>query len=248
MITAYIQKESGEFQHEFCFNAYISFVESNWWNRKKEYDIQFCSLKEINETLKSKDSLFVGTIEFVKKSFKEVYKINCPPPLNIPNSISSFTKRKLSIGYLKDLQYPCFVKPNKDVKLFTGSLLKNNRDLNILIPELKEDTELFISEPEEFISEWRCFVYKKKLIDSKNYGGDFKLSPNYEMVEQCILEYTDCPIAYAIDFGITNKGETKLIEVNDFWSCGTYGFSGETYERMLKDRFFEIVGNNGRRV
>ena len=39
-----------------------------------------------------------------------------------------------------------------------------------------------------------------------------------------ILIYSNSPHAYTLDVGVTENGETVVIEVHDFFSCGLYGF------------------------
>lgn len=36
--------------------------------------------------------------------------------------------------------------------------------------------------------------------------------------------FKEAPEAYTIDVGVTSDGNTVLIEVHDFFSCGLYGF------------------------
>lgn len=40
-----------------------------------------------------------------------------------------------------------------------------------------------------------------------------------------IEEYKEAPIAYTLDVAITDKGDTVVLEVHDFFSCGLYGFN-----------------------
>lgn len=247
MTNVFIQKDKEEFDYDFLFEAYLSFSDINFWSREKIYNIVIISHEKLLNscaTLESSD-VFVGTVEFMKTVF-EKFKIKQPKPINIPKEISIFAYREISEGFLKDLEFPCFIKPAEELKLFTGFVIKSTKDLNLLYPQIKEDTKLFISEVEDFVSEYRCFVYKGKIIDMRHYSGDFRDLPTFHdirMVDDAIKHYKSSPMAYTADFGITKTGRAKLIEVNDFYSCGTYGFSGETYALMLKDRFREIIKN-----
>jgi hypothetical protein len=239
----FIQKEGKEFDLEACFDAYQSFTYLNWWNSpRKDYIIKKISLEKLNSLVVKKTDIFIGTIEFVKVSFI-LLGVRCPDPLNIPDSIMSYSKRTISFGYKKDLVFPCFIKPCDEVKLFTGFEVDDISKLK-LITELKDDTKLMISSVVNFISEYRCFVYKNELVGIKHYTGDFKIPlslGDINTIECCIRDYYNAPISYCIDFGITDSGDLQLIEVNDFFSCGTYGFTGNIYTKMIIDRFRQIV-------
>lgn len=238
-----IQKENKEFTDEFSYNAWYSFKYLNWLHREEYYKIKFISFKDINTVSITKDTICVGSLEFMHKIFDKL-RIKKLYPINIPESLISYCNRKIWTSTKKDLNYPIFIKPLKEHKLFQGTLLEKECNLSLLYPEIKEDTELLCSEPVNFISEYRTFVYKNELVSLKHYYGDVGMFPNINIIKQAILDYKDSPIAYVIDFGITDKGDTILVEVNDFYSCGTYGFTGEEYAKMLVSRWKEIITKN----
>lgn len=64
---------------------------------------------------------------------------------------------------------------------------------------------------------------------------------NYKVVENAILEYKSAPNGYAIDFGLTDKGETLLIEVNDGYALGHYGLFSLDYAKLLSARWAELT-------
>ena len=80
------------------------------------------------------------------------------------------------------------------------------------------------------------------MIDSRNYKGDFKIQPNFNIIERCIEDYKNKPAAFTIDFGVTDDGRTLLIEVNDGYAFGTYGLSPLNVAKMLSARWSEMVG------
>lgn len=45
-----------------------------------------------------------------------------------------------------------------------------------------------------------------------------------------------------MDFGVTDKGETVLIEVNDGFSIGLYGLFHIDYAKLLSARWAELTG------
>lgn len=97
------------------------------------------------------------------------------------------------------------------------------------------------SEVVNFVAEWRCFVRYGKILDVRRYKGDWKVQLNPKIVENAVSEFKSAPKAYAIDFGLTDKGETLLIEVNDGYSLGFYGLSDLDYAKLLAARWAELT-------
>ncbi len=60
-------------------------------------------------------------------------------------------------------------------------------------------------------------------------------------MEQCIAQYKSAPAGYAIDFGVTDKGQTILIEVNDGYALGSYGLFYLDYVKLLSARWAELT-------
>lgn len=194
------------------------------------------------------DDIVIGSVEAVSASF-EARGMKCPDYLGYPDSLEPFLRRKIERMKYKEisLPYPFFVKPAVDVKQFTGSLVENQRQANILLDFMgcSMGTEVFVSEPIEFASEYRCFVHKGELKGIQWYAGDFTTFPNLYEIHKMIKAYKDAPIAYTLDIGIINGTNINaLVEVNDMWAIGSYGFNGADYVRMTIDRFQEIKKQN----
>lgn len=192
----------------------------------------------------SRDDVVIGWITQVKMAVKNL-GIEPPDELDYPEEIQSYLGRKVWQGnlhkiYTDSTLWPVFVKPVKG-KQFDGRLITSLRDLVGMGDQL-EDRKIWCSEPVEFISEWRCFVRYGKLIDSRNYKGDFKVQPNFDIVESCIKDYKSGPAAYALDFGVTKDGKSLLVEVNDAFALGNYGLNHLNYAKMISARWSEMVG------
>src|SRR5690606_27471729 len=97
---------------------------------------------------------------------------------------------------------------------------------------------------ENIVSEWRVYILRDRMMDSKNYSGDFKIPIDYSYVEKKIKELKDkLPIAYVMDVGVDKNGEHYIIEFNDMYAIGNYGIDNTVYVNMLRDRYFEIIRN-----
>ena len=186
-----------------------------------------------------KSNLFIGSTEFMSAVWKVIGK---DPKLPMNTDRSHFN---LTLGQVrKDIEQNMtwFVKPFQ-LKLFSGLIVDkysisslNEFDDNLVVMA-------YIPLP-EILSEWRVYIHYNQMIDSKNYSGDFKISPDYDWVESRIKLYKDkMPCAYTLDVGVLKDNTNTIIEFNDFWAIGNYGIPNDLYVRMLRDRYFEIIRN-----
>ncbi|SHJ63651.1 protein of unknown function [Clostridium cavendishii DSM 21758] len=63
----------------------------------------------------------------------------------------------------------------------------------------------------------------------------------FKIIQEVISKFTSAPNGYAIDFGLTDKGETLLIEVNDGYALGYYGLFNLEYAKLLSARWAELT-------
>lgn len=140
---------------------------------------------------------------------------------------------------IKDgVKSPFFIKPVDEQKLFTGVLINSFSDLP---PILNNDTNVWVSEPIDLVSEFRCFVYYGKLIGVKNYKGNPFNMIDSKIVLNAIKDFTLQPKAFSLDFGLTRDGNTVLIEANDAHSLGSYGLVPFQYARLISARWAELT-------
>lgn len=200
------------------------------------------------------NDIVIGSVQACEMFFFKCYN-DIPKYIGYPKSLDLFYGRKISeikAGLLPN-NYPYFVKPKYGVKAFTGSLVANDAQRKLLMDydiKNKYDYPLYISEPIKIISEFRCFVHKGKLEGIQYYAGDFRIFPDVDKIQLMIDLYEDANVSYTLDVGLVEKGygreqyDTVLIEVNDMWAIGSYGFDAKKYVRMTIDRFMEIRNNN----
>ena len=193
------------------------------------------------------DDVVVGSVE-ATVAFWASLCIKVPGYIGYPEQLARYLGRKVERTKLGDIplsRLPVFIKPASSVKMFTGAVVDTPGSIHMLkqfTEGLNNDTELYMSEPVNMLSEYRCFVHKGVLVGVKHYLGDFKLFPDLGLVEMMIKDWNCSPVSYTIDVAVTDDGSTLLVEVNDFWAIGGYGLDGRTYVRMLIDRFQEIKG------
>lgn len=197
----------------------------------------------------------IGSVEFVK-GHMEKCGIAIPDHMTYPSCLRRFMGRsiaQMSWGSAKEMG-DVFVKPRNDVKKFTGALV---RDLvsSPEMPKLPDDYPVWVSEPVQFVSEWRYYVlHGIAIIGQGRYddGDDSAPRPDIGIVLDAVrvmVENGDAVAGYALDFGVTQTGETILVEVNDGWALGYYRNDNSEeslchvdYARLLHARWSEIAG------
>jgi hypothetical protein len=249
-MRAFLEKVEGDYLDDFVFiskyqlqNLGVEIIDFDGSNLKSldKYDFNI------------KNDIIIGSVEASCVFFKKC-EIETPKYLGYPEELKKYLDRKIIETKFGEINhpYPYFIKPSNHVKLFTGTLVKSEKSYNFMrdfYKEINSDTELFLSEPIEFLSEYRCFVHKGVLKGIQWYAGDFTIFPNISFIYQMIEDYKFSPISYTLDVGICEKNIdinlkkhiTVLVEINDMLgNTGSYGFNAKDYVRMTIDRFQEI--------
>lgn len=227
MIKFLIESFKNEVRHDFSFHLIESIKYKNWFNGEENYG--YTLSEDISSEVYSK-YIPIGSIEFVHAFYKHHYGVSDLKPINIPEELLSlkYLQRKIFDektvqGEGKDKQV--FVKSADKLKSFTDFLK---------VKDIPTGKKLFISEVVDFISEWRAFVYRGQLLDVRCYSGNFRVSPDYSVIESMIEDFKNSPIAYTLDVGVIDKNgeKTVVIEVHHFYSCGLYGF--KDYHHLIQ--------------
>ena len=141
---------------------------------------------------------------------------------------------------------PVFVKPLRDPKAFAARVVSGFRDL-IPAAHVPDEMPVLVSEPVEFVSEWRFFVLRGDVVGVGWYAGDPLMFPAPDVVRDAVRTWGPCaPAGYGIDFGVTSDGRTLLVEVNDGYSLGALGLRPVVYSQILEARWTELLARGSR--
>jgi hypothetical protein len=237
--------------------AYIQTIDGDFVNDAAFYFNNGCKLLGIEvelfedkdfDSIELKENEMMGAgVPVMVKTFEKFGGL-IPAPLDIPKELESFCGREINIGTLKELynstSYPVFVKPAEKGKLFDGQVVSCKEELELFkyVDEHQGwDTKVFSSEVVKIVSEFRCFVIKGEVYDCRKYKGEFSSVPDFDLIQECVDAYKTAPVAYSIDFGVLDDGRTILIEANDGYSLGPYGFDSYNYTRMMILRWKQIM-------
>jgi hypothetical protein len=161
----------------------------------------------------------VGSVEFVSESLRlQGYPV--PKPRNVPTELFPFAGRNIFNGKERDApDGASFAKSNDKIKdIIYQTLMVYELDKPLPTGNYQ------FSSIVDFISEWRAFVWRGKLVGLQNYSGEFTMFPDVDRIHQMIKAFNTAPCAYTLDVGVVD-GVTCVVEVHDFFSCGLYGFA-----------------------
>lgn len=189
----------------------------------------------------------VGVAGYIGDVHRGLKKLNKPIPSNIdyPDQLKEFLGRYMRQGTLGEVRHSfnkVFIKPDVDHKLFTGFVWSGDEDSRRKIVTLPDEVPIWISDPVIFLSEYRTFILDNKILDCRKYKGDWGISPDRKIIESAVEKmYEHSSRAFCLDFGVTDTGETLLVEMNEGFSMGHYGMHPVNYARMLSARWFELT-------
>ncbi|MFD0675175.1 ATP-grasp domain-containing protein [Cohnella sp. GCM10027633] len=209
----------------------------------KQMGFEICFFHNINEVSDHQvQDIVVGDVDDVRRILFN-YDI-VAPELDYPEELTAYLGRRVWKSTLNVIannpdNWNVFIKPIEDKK-FTGVVVRSTKDL-MGCGTYGEDTEIHCSELVKFVAEWRCFVRHGSILDIRRYRGDWRLHFDARIVEEIVLKYITAPKGYAVDIGLTDKGETILIEVNDGYALGHYGMFSLDYAKLLSARWSELT-------
>lgn len=215
-----VQTVNKEIVHDFVFHLIEAIKFNNWYHNERKY--QYCLCEDLLEYDFS-EYIPIGSIEFVLEFYKIYHNIDNIKPINIPQELREREYLGRVVGTIEDLQ-KVYIGLNNYVFIKSINRFKGITDI-VKLKEVPVNEPILISETIDILSEWRGFVFKGELLDIRNYSGDFRIFPDIQAVEKMIRTYNKPAEAYTVDVAVNNNGDTVLIEIHQFFSCGLYGFN-----------------------
>lgn len=204
-------------------------------------ELEYSEIKDVKDY-----DIFYGNVNFIWKVLNDL-QYNIRSIGHVPEDLIPFAGREICRMPLSDAlelkkTKPIFIKPiPENNKKFTGMTFDSPYAMYELNGYGNDD--VLVSPVINIVSEWRGFVCKDELVGSRNYKGDFRISPDYSKIEPFLTQWKDRPSAWSCDFGITDKGETIIVECNDVMCLGWYGLDPINVGNILDTRWTEIHKN-----
>lgn len=213
------------------------------------FEVRYFHREELKRLALSTATVVVGGMGTVRAALIQLGKLP-PQQDSAPTSLLSFLGRTCQVTTLNDVlnegRFPVFVKPHSEAKLFNGQVFEHEADLRRLLaarpgfPAITGDLQVLAQTPIRFMSEWRTFVIQTKVIGASFYKGNPLIFPNGKFIHDTVAAFENAPAGYSADFGVTDEGNTLLIEINDGYSLGHGGLTSTQYAELLHARWMEI--------
>ena len=249
-MRAYVQKVlKGE-------TAYLSFNQIAYWFWERDYEVVRFDYPQLDEgfldrgLLKHPDETIVaGGVKTIREALLRAGRPRPSVP-NLPESLTPWIGRKFWTTTFAEIRLlantgstilPLHIKPLHQEKLFTGRIVQHPHDLARL--GAVDDAEpILVQESVTFLSEWRAYVFRGRIVHVAWYRADPLLFPDSIRLKEALAAFDNHPIAFSMDWGVTLEGETLLIEVNDATALGNYGLRGEIHTAMIEARWRQLMG------
>lgn len=195
------------------------------------------------------ESIVVGGVGTIREALQRAGR-PLPENLDLPDCLRPWIGRNFWPSTLAevrkrvteaDYKQPLHVKPLRHQKKFKGTVIRAFRDV---IPLAAVDGELpvLVQEVVQFVTEWRAYILRGKIIKVAHYLGDPIRFPDQDIMQAALGAFTNSPIAFGMDWGVTDEGHTRLVEVNDGFALGNYGVRQFQYTAMIEARWRELMG------
>ena len=238
-----LQTIKGKVVHDFVFEMEHAVEYQEWCGNTCE--TLYCELGDLESVALENPEEWtpVGTIEFVLKFIDVFVKKNGSEhvhPLNVPECLFPYagrfirnykidsTNRNTVIAEINSWNgsgREVFIKSNEKIKDKRNDFYRVKDMFNL---DVLPNGDYQVSEYMEIVSEWRCFIYNGKMVGLQNYSGDFTVFPEVEHIKDYINVFMKNEgnenLAYTLDVVVDEIGETRVLEMHDFFSCGLYGF------------------------
>lgn len=214
------------------------------------YTVRLFQRAELPSLPLAPNTIVVGGMGTVRAALEQL-GVHPPSHLSIPAILKPYLGRESWRTTIHEVRtagrFPVFLKPYDQAKVFSGQVIMDRDDLDRLttprqgFPIVEQDFPILAQEPVSFKSEWRVFVVRGVIVGVNFYHGDPLILPATHMIKMTIGAYQQAPAGYSADFGITEKGDTLLIEINDGYSLGHGALTANLYAELLQARWLEMT-------
>lgn len=237
-MQAYLQRKNGELTNVNTFNANEGF-------RLLGVETLGFEAPELETLPLTRETIVCGYVGSVHRALERI-GVPLPRLHPAPPALEAFYGRSIratTLGEVRAMEAPIFVKPLSQHKEFTGHVRRGDLDDLNRTAHLEDDFDVLVSDVVDFVSEWRCFVLRGQCIGAKPYAGDVRaISPDWRVLDGAIAAMGKAlPAGCSIDLGVTRAGETLVVEMNDGYALGSYGLAAVPYAQLLEARWEELM-------
>lgn len=198
-----------------------------------------------------KESIPVGSIDFVKEYLKIVHNINDLTPIEVPFILrrDKYLKRNYFVLEREELPQEgvYFLKSASKLKSF--SYLGEISNIVNLKNNFLKDELYILSEKVEILSEYRCFILNDIIKGIQHYDGDpteTLSKDDIKLIKEMVKNYSEDdsrPKAYTLDVAIIKDKGVAILEIHTHSSVGLYGYDDESLPYHYKFGFEWYINN-----
>lgn len=182
-------------------------------------------------------------------TFDQHYYKDLGLPLLNSESTSIPIKEHLNTKFERDM----FLKPSRDLKAFTGAIIKKGTSIKTFIEERQHqsfyiDEMAIIAEVQDIKNEYRFFVIDGEpitgsayLIDGIAKESEFIPDEIWNKAKEYSTLYEPSDV-FVLDLALLQNGEIKIVEYNCFNVSGVYLCDLELFYKKLND--YILLKNN----
>lgn len=237
-------------------SSYLVLQNVEHWFWERGYEIGHFSLQDLTAGLldtslneQREETILFAIPEVLRMALRRLNHRE-PPLFELPDCLMPWIGRftwETTLGQVREQVdseigfNPFHIRPLDPKRVFKGAIVYGLRDL-IPSASLANETPVLAQQKVEFVSEWRAFVFRDKVIHLSRTKGDVLRYPDREVMLAAINAYTNRPIVFGMDWGITASGQTLLIDVNDGIAAGNLGMHGQIFAAMIEAKWRDWIG------
>ena len=200
------------------------------------YHVERYKLSELQTKEVSDDTPVFGGMESIQTILPRYVGLPYYPP-----ELAPFMFRSVELREISEIKDGEFFKPREhEHKLFSPRVKDDSFQCELLLGNIPEGTKVLTTPALSFVSEFRIYVHKGKILNICFYKGDPLIQPSLESINSMVSEIGGYAAAFGLDVGVLDDGTTALVELNDFCCLGNYGLKAIDYARCIADRWTEI--------
>jgi len=236
--------------------SYLNFERFAHWFRERDYEVIRFDYSDLDDGVLDRgllkhpaETIVAGSVKAVRDALIRARRGPSKVP-DLPESLKPWIGREYyttDFGEIRSLfaadspRLPLHIKPLKSAKLFTGRVVHQLSDLARL-GDVDDSEPILVQETVTFVSEWRAYVLRDRIVHVGRYAGDPLLFPDPHSFRNALSAFDGRPIAFSMDWGLTPDGKTLLVEVNDGVALGNYGLEGKLHIALIEARWRQLMG------
>lgn len=205
------------------------------------WDASWSEIDDIEAGLTAPTGVPLGSVEYVS-AYARCAGVSLPKDFSYPRCLMPYLCAEPMLRFYADVPEGCFVKPAFEIKAFTGGIKGK------LVERVSPGAQVWCMPATKLVAEWRLYVHRGAIIGHARYdsGDDESLEFNMDVATRMVRDFEasgEAPVGYSVDIGLTHRGGTVLIEVNDGWALGYYPWGTcpkKQYVELLIDRWTQL--------